>query len=105
MELFPRWGWFSYSGARIGGQVDAIPGDWTARSRRCLHGSRVIMHARPFPIFRSRHPSRLHRVEVNLLHLLVVLPHRAQSAVEEPALEKHPAFPALAIDAQRRAHL
>jgi hypothetical protein len=59
-----------------------------------LHGSRVILKARPFPIFCAIHQVRLHGVPMDIRHLFIVLLYRPQRAIEETPLEQHASFAA-----------
>ena len=59
-------------------------------------------HAGPLPVFGPLHQSPAHRVEMNVLHLFVIFPHRAQRPVEKPFLPKPSRLAPPDIDARRR---
>src|SRR5579863_2550139 len=60
------------------------------RVYRRTYRSRIFARARPQPILRPAHQPRLHRILMNVFHLFVILPYRAQRAVEKARLPKKP---------------
>ncbi len=77
----------------IGGQRHAVDGETARGRRRPGNAARVVMNARPRPILWTARQPRLHRVHVNMLHLLVVLLHRAQGTIKEARLPQQARFP------------
>ena len=81
-----------------------IDGHRTSGSCGRLHCTRVVVDARPSPILGLICEPGLHRIRVDVVHLVVVLLHRAQGAIEKSALEKYATCPSFAVDALRGSH-
>src|SRR5437667_9704407 len=59
----------------VAGHQNAVHGDWAALPRRHVYASGVVVDARPLPVLRALHQTRLDRVQMYVLDLFVVLLH------------------------------
>jgi len=90
-------------GVCIGGQQNAVDGK-AAGGRGCtIQAALIVTDARSRPDFRAARQPRPHRIQMNGLHLLVVLLHRAQRPIKEASLEQASDFPTRTVDPLRRS--